>query len=77
MLLTLPIFTIRKGFVPDYMHGVLLGVVKALLMLWFNAGEHRVYYKVHKIYPDYFIGYDVRYLYVISIFIINNFYLGC
>ena len=34
MLLTSPTsFNIIKGVVPDYMHGVLLGVAKALLLI--------------------------------------------
>lgn len=36
-LLELPEFSITKGVVPDYMHGVLLGITKALLLLWFDA----------------------------------------
>ena len=45
MLLNIPNFIITKSVVPDYMHGVQLGVIKTLLFLWFEAAEHRVYYQ--------------------------------
>lgn len=35
-LLFLPLFNIVKGFVPDYMHSVLLGVVRQWATLWFD-----------------------------------------
>lgn len=35
-LLFLPLFNIVKGFVPDYMHCVLLGVVRQWATLWFD-----------------------------------------
>ncbi len=33
----IPFFDIVKGLVPDYMHGVLLGVCKTLMRLWFSS----------------------------------------
>ena len=57
--MTLPTFSICDGIVPDYMHGVLLGVVKKLLCLWFDATEHKKYYKINKTYPEYYIGHLV------------------
>ena len=42
MLLNIPNFSITNGVVPDYMHGILLGVVKTLLFFWFQTAEHRV-----------------------------------
>ena len=59
MLLNIPNFSITKGVVTDYMHGVLLGVVKTLLFLWFEAAEHRVYYQEYKKYPAYYIAHEV------------------
>ena len=57
--MALPIFSIRDGIVVDYMHGILLGVGKTLLNLWFEVGDHKNYYKTHKTYPAYYIGHDV------------------
>ena len=37
MLLNIPNFSITKSVVPNYMDGVLLGVVKTLLFLWFEV----------------------------------------
>jgi len=53
-------FEVTKGTVPDYMHGVLLGISKALLLLWFDPSEHMTYYKENKSYPMYFIGHSVN-----------------
>lgn len=58
----LPQFSVVKGVVVDYMHGILLGVVKSTLLLWFDPAEHRHYYKTNKSYPDYFIAHDVSLL---------------
>ena len=55
----LPHFDVVKGVVVDYMHGILLGVVKTLVQLWFDVVEHRNFYKENKKYPDYFIGEKV------------------
>ncbi|XP_066916658.1 uncharacterized protein [Clytia hemisphaerica] len=57
--MALPIFSIRDGIVVDYMHGILLGVGKTLLNLWFEVGDHKNYYKAHKTYPAYFVGHDI------------------
>jgi len=57
--MALPIFSPRYGIVIDYMHGLLLGVAKTLLMLWFDVSEHRNFYQERKSYPDYFIGHEV------------------
>ena len=43
------------------MHGVLLGVTKSLLIIWFDPAEHREFYKANKTYPDYFIGHEVSF----------------
>ena len=48
-----------KGVIVDYMHGVLLGVTKSLLLIWFDPAEHHEFYKANKTYPDYFIGHEV------------------
>lgn len=37
LLLLLQIFDIIRSFVPDYMHAVLLGVVRAICELWLNS----------------------------------------
>ena len=44
------LFDLALGFPPDYMHGVLLGVTKDLLTLWFSAKNKE---------EDYFIGHLV------------------
>ena len=59
MLLNIPIFSIIKSIVPDCMDGVLLGVVKTLLFLWFEAVEHQVYYQEYKKYLAYCIAHEV------------------
>jgi len=35
-----PSFDIVRGFVPDYMHSVLLGVVRQFMFLWFDSTSH-------------------------------------
>ena len=42
-----PVFNIVTGFVPDYMHGILLGTCKTLMTLWFAPKNSR---------QPYFIG---------------------
>ena len=59
LLLSPPQFSMTKGIVPDYMHGILLGVVKCLMLLAFDPAEHKNGYKEYKTYPPYFIGHDV------------------
>lgn len=44
-------FNIVDGTVPDYMHGVLLGVTKTLLSKWFSPSESR---------KNYFIGKHIK-----------------
>jgi len=39
-LLFLPLFNIVTGFVPDYLHCVLLGVVRTFSGLWFDSSNH-------------------------------------
>ncbi|MGH0120675.1 UNVERIFIED_CONTAM: hypothetical protein FKN15_035061 [Acipenser sinensis] len=39
-LLFLPYFNIITGFVPDYMHAVLLGVVRQFMTLWLDSSYH-------------------------------------
>lgn len=38
--MTLPVFKIVESFPPEYMHCVLLGVVKLFLTSWFNSKNH-------------------------------------
>jgi len=64
--MVLPIFSARSGIVIDYMHGLLLGVAKSLLTLWFDVSEHKNYYAEKKSYPDYFIGHEVSITYIIE-----------
>ena len=54
-----PDFSVVKNVVPDYMHGVLLGVMKNLLLVWFDPSNHKKYFKKNKSYPEYFIGHMV------------------
>ena len=37
----LPSFDVIKGIPVDYMHCVLIGVVKNMVKLWFNSTNHR------------------------------------
>lgn len=39
-LLFLPLFNIVSGFVPDYLHCVLLGIVRMFAGLWFDSANH-------------------------------------
>lgn len=40
MLSLIPLFDLVKGFFPDYMHSVLLGVVRQMISLWFDSSNH-------------------------------------
>lgn len=40
LLSTLPVFNIIKSFPPEYMHSLLLGVVKTFLKAWFDSKHH-------------------------------------
>jgi hypothetical protein len=40
MLSLIPSFDLVKGFFPDYMHSVLLGVVRQMISLWFDSSNH-------------------------------------
>lgn len=42
-LINMPKFGIVSGFVPDYMHAVLLGVVRQLAELWFSSVGEKFY----------------------------------
>jgi hypothetical protein len=45
ILSTIPSFDLARGFVPDYMHAVLLGVVRQFVFLWFDSKHHdRTFY---------------------------------
>lgn len=44
----IPHFDRSKGFVPDYMHAVLLGVMLMLLNLWCNSKNHLEAYYLTK-----------------------------
>ena len=67
MLLNIPNFSITKSVVPNYMDGVLLGVVKTLLFLWFEAVEHQVYYQEYKKYLAYCIAHEVGYNFIFQL----------
>uniref|UniRef100_A0A7M5XKF2 Transposase domain-containing protein n=4 Tax=Clytia hemisphaerica TaxID=252671 RepID=A0A7M5XKF2_9CNID len=56
----IPEFSITDGVVPDYMHGVLLGVAKVLVACWFDPSEHRIFYKENRTYPEYYIGHMIH-----------------
>lgn len=43
-------FNLVEGFVPDWMHGICLGLIKNLLAFWLN-GEHKS--------KDFYIGNKV------------------
>jgi hypothetical protein len=40
ILSLMPNFDLAKGFFPDYMHAVLLGVVRQFVYLWFDTASH-------------------------------------
>jgi hypothetical protein len=40
VLSTIPVFDVAKGFVPDYMHSVLLGVVRQFVYMWLDSKNH-------------------------------------
>lgn len=40
MLSLIPSFDLVRGFFPDYMHSVLLGVVRQMMSLWFDSSNH-------------------------------------
>lgn len=50
VLSCLPMYSAEKHVVIDYMHGVLLGIVKKLLSLWFDGNNYR---------EDFFIGHKL------------------
>lgn len=37
----IPMFSVARSFVPDYMHSVLLGVVRTMLNLWVDSSNHQ------------------------------------
>jgi hypothetical protein len=41
VLMLLPKFDVAKSFVPDYMHAVLLGVVRSFMFLWFDSSSSK------------------------------------
>ena len=47
-------FDLVEGFVPDWMHGICLGLIKNLLAFWLN-GEHKSkdFYIGNKVYKSY------------------------
>ena len=47
-LTTLPGFNLVTGVVPDYMHGVLMGVTKSLMNCWFSSQHSKKPYYVGK-----------------------------
>ena len=47
----LPKFDMVKGLVPDYMHGVLLGITKTLLYKWFSSTNSK---------KDFFLGKKIK-----------------
>ena len=49
-LALMPYFDLVMGIVPDYMHGVLLGITKTLMYNWFSATKTK---------KPYFIGKEV------------------
>lgn len=50
ILALVPGFNLSFGFVPEYMHSVLLGVVRQFLFLWFDSTSHsKPYYLGRKI----------------------------
>ncbi len=50
-------FDVINGVVIDYMHGILLGIVKTMTLLWFDQSSHTN--RPVREYPSYFIGNSV------------------
>ena len=50
-------FNLVEGFVPDWMHGICLGLIKNLLAFWLN-GEHKSkdFYIGNKVYVHIELG---------------------
>ena len=46
----MPWFDIVLGIVPDYMHGVLMGVTKTLLSKWFSPSQSKQPFSLATIY---------------------------
>ncbi|XP_033747169.1 uncharacterized protein LOC117332391 [Pecten maximus] len=46
----LPLYSVEKHIVIDYMHGILLGIVKKLLSLWFDGNNYK---------EEFFIGHKL------------------
>jgi len=52
-------FNLVDGFVPDWMHGVCLGVVKNLIALWLNSENRcKAFYVADKVSYDFPIKYS-------------------
>lgn len=50
-LASMPWFDVVLGIVPDYMHGVLMGVTKTLLLKWFSPSQSK---------KPFFVGKHIR-----------------
>lgn len=37
----IPMFSVGRSFVPDYMHSVLLGVVRSMMTIWIDSSYHQ------------------------------------
>ncbi len=64
-----PEFDILNGIAIDNMHGILLGIVKTLILLWFDLAQHRG--RQNATYPNYFIGNMVRLLFDIIFWMLS------
>lgn len=52
-------FNLVDGFVLDWMYGVCLGVVKNLIVLWFNSeNRFKVFYVGDKVSYDFFFMFS-------------------
>jgi len=51
ILSVLPNFDVARGFVPGYMHAVLLGVLRQFVNLWFDSTSHQ---------QPYFLGQHIQ-----------------
>ena len=49
MVMLLPKFDIIRGFVPEYMHSVLLGVVRMFIDLWLDSSHHNEPYYIRDV----------------------------